>query len=139
MIHIHVKESEQKIDPKHPQSTDERYSKAVAVGRERLRTGELKFKSAGEERDYWKAVDSNPGNVAGLPAFFPPLRIRDFVPSVEVTEEDIIEAERQRLTEMQRITTILFCGTCTSNQPHVVSPWEGYCQKCGTQKNFRTK
>ncbi len=137
-MEVIIRQSEHKIDPKHPESSDPTYAGAVLKGRERLKNGELKFKSQAQERDYWKGVSSNPGNIPGMPNFFPPLTIKTSVRGVEVTDDDRHQVWLQKVKEMQRVTVDLGCTTCHSIQPHVISPWECFCQKCGTLKPYRT-
>lgn len=73
MITTHIKESSPKIDNKHPEGTDPDWKTAWDKGQEVIKKGRLKFKDKGDEEHYWKMVKSNPQNVPGLPAVYPPL------------------------------------------------------------------
>lgn len=73
MANFVIKESPPKIDPKRPES-DPSYEMAKrAAARE---APKLKFEDRGQEEAYRKAVASNPANIFGLPAFYPPLQIQ---------------------------------------------------------------
>lgn len=72
MANIIVPPDKIKIDPKRPESHPG-FQKALADGKKQAK--KLTFKDRGEEEWYNKAVRSNPNNVYGLPAFYPPLEI----------------------------------------------------------------
>ena len=73
---IIIKKDAGHFDPRHPESTDPTYKAAYEAGQKRIRQGQLKFENEAQERDYWKAIKSNPSNVPGLPEVFPPIQIR---------------------------------------------------------------
>jgi len=75
---VHVKTSKHKVDPTDPEHTDPRHAAAVRKGQRRIERGQFKFESKGEQTDYERRVKSNPGNVMGMPEFFPPLEIKSF-------------------------------------------------------------
>lgn len=74
MSNFIIKESPMKVDPKTPESHPD-YKKSVNAGRRAMAAGDLTFNDRGDEERYWKAVKSNPNNVPGLPAFYPPLKL----------------------------------------------------------------
>ncbi len=76
MHDIHIKKVTHKVDPSHPQSTDPTWEKAYLKGQAKLRAGKFKLENEADQRDYERAITSNPGNVPGMPAFFPPLEMR---------------------------------------------------------------
>lgn len=129
MAEIIVKQSREKTDPRHPESTDPTYAAAAKKGRERMK--KLKFESKGERRDYERTVKSNPGNVMGMPTFFPPLTLRSFVSMPEVSEED----RRQRALDRYRENLIrdmeLFCWAC--DRVTVFQHPSYRCKTCGNK------
>ena len=86
---LRPQEPTQKVDPKHPQSHPG-YKAAVKKAEEKLPT--LQFKSEGERKDYMRAVNSNPNNLPGLPAFYPPLSMGVFsgFVGVDVEKKDML-------------------------------------------------
>ncbi len=73
MITPIIKKSEQRVDPKDPK-TNPAYHKMLAKAE--IGKANLKFENEAEERDYRKNIESNPNNVYGMPAFYPPLKIK---------------------------------------------------------------
>ena len=81
-MEIIVKESKRKVDPKDPEHTDPTWEKAFRKGQRRIEQNKFPYESPGEESDYMRKVKSNPGNVPGMPEFFPPLEIRSDMASI---------------------------------------------------------
>ena len=81
-MEIIVKESKHKVDPKDPEHTDPTWEKAFRKGQRRIEQNKFPYESPGEESDYMRKVNSNPGNVPGMPEFFPPLEIRSDMASI---------------------------------------------------------
>jgi len=75
MSNFVIKESERKIDPSHPESTDPTWKKAYDKGQEIKRSGKMKFANKGEKDHYYKMLRSNPANIEGLPITHPPLTL----------------------------------------------------------------
>lgn len=71
---IAVKES--KPRPIRSVKDDPNYEERVRKGKLRMANGDLKFNNEADKRDYERRVASNPNNVPGLPAFFPPLTLK---------------------------------------------------------------
>lgn len=137
-MEIIVKKSARHIDPKHPESTDPNWSRAYAKGQESLARGTFKIGDPGEREAYRKALKSNPQNVPGIPAFFPPLRIP---PMVVPDASDIGEEERlrRRVIDALYADGELYCKICDSMQTFALSPVSSFCKKCGTTYNFLTR
>lgn len=136
-MEIIVKKSQQRVDPKHPESTDPSWHKAYEKGQDIIRKGQLKFRDRGEEERYWKAVSANPGNVPGLPPFAPPLRIKPQV--VEFFHET---SRLERIQWLQNSTyndANLFCVVCDETTLHSIGRKQSFCKKCGTQKTYRSQ
>ena len=68
-----------KIDPRHPESTDPDYKGDRAKALEYWPKMEKEFQDEGEKREYLKAVASNPNNMLGAPALYPPQQIKSFI------------------------------------------------------------
>jgi len=109
-MEVIVKKSKEKVDPRHPESTDPTHRAAAERAQKHL--GKLKFESEGQKRDYERSVKANPGNVMGAPAFFPPLSIRSFVTLPEVSEEDRARRALDRFKEHLIHETELYCSGC---------------------------
>jgi hypothetical protein len=73
MITPIIKKSEQRVDPKDP-NTNPAYHKMLEKAD--MAKSHLKFENEADERDYRKSIEANPNNVYGLPAFYPPLKIK---------------------------------------------------------------
>ena len=128
MSEIFVRPSRQKLDPRDPKS-DPGYERALKAGERRAPN--MKFESEGERRDYERAVKSNPHNIYGLGSYFPPLRIRSFVP----LRREISEAEREQIAldrfKENCIKTIpLFCTVCDRITDHQGTRSRLNCQTC---------
>jgi hypothetical protein len=89
-MEIIAKRSKIKIDPKHPESTDPTYAAAVEKGKKNF--PKMKFENETQKQDYLKAVKSNPGNVVGMPLFFPPLSTGTFTgfSGIDVEKKDML-------------------------------------------------
>ena len=87
---IIARQSKHKIDPKHPQSTDPTYAAAVAKGKENY--PKMKFENEAQRKEYLKAVDLNPGNVVGMPVFFPRLSTGTFTgfTGIDIEKKDML-------------------------------------------------
>lgn len=70
---------ERPADPTRPE-TYAGYHEAYAKAKQMNFGRDIEFNSEGERKDYERAVRSNPSNIPGLPAFFPPLETKVFVP-----------------------------------------------------------
>ena len=94
----------------HHPSEDTNYAERVAKGKLRIARGDLQFQNDAERRDYEKRVASNPNNVPGMPAFFPPLKIQQM---------PVVNAARR----------------CTGTIANKVqqSPKHGECELCGNE------
>jgi hypothetical protein len=51
---------------------------------------QMKFETEAERRDYERLVKSNPQNVMGMPAFFPPLKLRSVFSFDDSYTQDMI-------------------------------------------------
>ena len=105
-MEVIVPKSEQKIDPRHPESTDPTYARDKAIAEERYKT--MEFESETQRADYLRQVDSNPGNMRGLPILYPPLKIRSAMNDVR----HAVECK---------------CGGCCIQQDNFI------CPRCGQQ------
>jgi len=123
-----IKNSPRRIDPKHPESTDPSWRQAYEAGQRLLKSGKVKFESEAEERDYYRRIRSNPGNVPGLPEFFPPLKIGPFTVPKDVKE---LKQKRQLRWEPWRDIE-LYCRHCEKVTLHYIDNKGGYCHKCAT-------
>ena len=78
-MEISVKKSEIKVDPKDPKS-DPTYKYAEAKATQIMKRDGIKYGEVNEEKgfseSYWHRVKNNPNNIAGAPAFYPPIHIR---------------------------------------------------------------
>lgn len=135
-MEVIVKQSKPKVDPKHPQSTDPTWKYAAEKGAKRY--GKMEFENDAARRDYLRAVDSNPGNVVGMPAFFPPLKIRSVMPMLdrEYTVEERKKMWEYRKRQIQTRQINLLCESCRGVMPHIVAPDGSYCQQCGNAKKW---
>jgi len=133
-MNFHVKRSERRIDPKHPESHPD-FKKALHAGQKLA--AQKKFESEGEKRDYERQIRSNPNNVYGLPAFYPPEQIRMFIQDQSNDDpERIHKMTRERIRQMQLHPVQVLCKTCNEVTPHVLGPTDSYCQKCGEKKQM---
>ena len=90
MANFVIKETEHKVDPRHPESTDKTWKKAYNKGQQLLKEGKgVKFANAGEKEYYNKMLRSNPANIPGLPITHPPLTL----PSINGIGEGIETTE----------------------------------------------
>lgn len=139
-MHVIVKKSPHRVDPRSPQSTDPRYERDRKIGERRMREGKLTFANAHEEKEYWKAVESNPINVPGLPAFAPPLQIKSYVP-INFKDTTV----RELNVGLPR-TIELYCENCQRPKrsefpvsrvtPHQISKTGSFCKLCGKEKPY---
>jgi len=75
MSDFYFKTQEREIH--HPNDDPNRAS-MVKKGLERWKRGDMKFENPLEEREYLQSVASNPHNVLGYPAWYPPEKIVSF-------------------------------------------------------------
>lgn len=124
-----VKQSKEKVDPRHPESTDPTHRAAAEKAHRNL--GKMKFESEGQRRDYERSVKANPGNVMGAPAFFPPLAIKTVVVMPEVTEEQREAMMLERYRESRIRDEELFCRVCDRLTEFQLPACR--CKTCGTR------
>jgi len=148
-MEIIIKQSQHKVDPKHPESTDPTWKQAYLEGQRRIKQGRLEeqFGNNGEQKDwYMNRIKSNPQNVMGLPPFYPPIHIRSFIPLIE---DNVSEEQKllDKIESIQKVTCVLHCGSCKSPREshpvsrltlHRISPKDCFCTVCGKQKQYRT-
>ena len=135
-MEIITRKPTQRVDPKHPESTDPNFERDRRRGEANWGNMQKKFENDAEKRDYLRAVASNPGNVLGVPPFYPPLRI---APQYVGSFVEISTLEKLRWLEKEaQYEFPLFCGTCDALTTHVVAATYSYCRKCGYQKPYRS-
>lgn len=89
-MEVIVKPTKHKVNPRDPAHTDPTYPAAVEKGRKNF--SKMKFENEAQKKDYLKAVESNPGNVVGLPNFFPPLSTGTFngFAGIDIEKKDML-------------------------------------------------
>lgn len=139
-MHIIVKESERKIDPRHPESAPNyKHKRDVALNH----YPSMKFENEAQRRDYLAAVKANRNNLPGIPAFYPPEHIQSFIGTVEEFQDNRKVYERMRDEKIVRV--YLKCDNCVSVRghrteglsSHIVKVDDCYCQVCGKHKLYR--
>jgi hypothetical protein len=139
---IHVKKSTDRVDDPRRHPTYERDRK---IGERNLREGKMKFENDAQRRDYFKAVESNPLNVAGIPAFAPPLQIKSYI---DFTLPELSDEEKLKIRFDTIRTIFLYCSNCRSVREsssvarvseHNISKTDCFCKTCGKHKDFRIK
>jgi hypothetical protein len=118
---VHIKKEKER-EIRHP-SDDPTYKERVYKGQVRIANGDLKFHNEGDRQEYEKRVASNPNNVPGLPAFFPPLQIKQ-LPVVNAAKRctNIVT----ELTESGMGIEERECGGCCIKADNFICP---RCQK----------
>jgi hypothetical protein len=138
-MEIIVQKSKHKVDIHDPEHTDPSWRSAFEAGQRRIKEGKLKFADREEEESYWKAVNSNPGNVPGLSPFFPRLpRIQEMVvlsDNGDLTDEDKVRRFIERASRSKDVD--LFCTVCSKISSHAISRSDCFCHKCGTRRKER--
>jgi len=135
-MHIIVKDSPRRADPKRPESYPG-YEKAAALSQRRA--PQMEFESEGARKDYERAISSNPSNLPGLPPFFPPLQLRSVIGSPwgrEYTAEEQRKMVAARMKELSTGEVQIFCATCDRVTPHTIDMKGSFCMKCGNQKPY---
>lgn len=141
MTNFIMRESKQRVD--HPERHPD-YARVKAVGEKNMREGKLKFENEAQKRDYMRAVDSNPNNVPGIPAFYPPVQIKSYL------NFDFPSGEKSNFRFDKTVvnTLYLYCENCRGVRevsptarvtPHEISQDTCYCKVCGTEKKYRLK
>ncbi len=134
-MEVYIKKGVTRVDPRRPE-THPGYKDAVKYGRENL--PHMRFENGAERRDYMKAVAANPNNVAGIPAFYPPLHMAPMaVPQMALVPEDL--KARLAIWDSLNVDGELFCTTCDSLTAFAFTPNQTFCKKCGKQYTFRRR
>jgi hypothetical protein len=68
-----IKQPERRIDPKDPKTNP---AHIKMLEKADIAKQHLKFENDAEQRDYERDIKSNPNNVYGMPAFYPPEKIK---------------------------------------------------------------
>lgn len=132
---IRVAPDRLRVDPKRPKSHPN-YEFARQVGERNLDAHLATMENDAQRRDYIKKVRSNPNNVPGLPATYPPELIRIFNTFPDCPELPFGEKVRRMVRDVGIKYGMVFCHTCHSMTSHSISPEESFCQKCGNHKPF---
>jgi hypothetical protein len=133
MSNIIIKESKHKIT--HP-TDDPMWEKKKKIAERRIKEGKMTFASEAEERDYNRRVSASKFNIKGLPALYPPDKIKPLcigdIP--DMTDEDCkrMEEEEKRIASIKDID--LECSRCEKITSHSVSPVQVFCHDCGMQR-----
>ena len=135
-MHIIIKKSEPKVDPRKPE-THPGYEDAVRVSR--MRAPRMQFESEGARMDYERQLRANPNNLPGLPPFYPPLELRSVTGNVWGTEYDD-EQQRKlldwKMKEATRSEVVFLCEYCDTVTPHAIDMEGSFCKKCGHLKTI---
>jgi hypothetical protein len=135
-MEIFVKPSPRRVDPRKPESHPE-YEHIRKVGHGNVDAFRKQFESEAQWNDYKKQVNSNPNNVLGLPAFYPPDIPKLFLRMIEFNANPIeVFNEQVRLDGIREVE--IFCHICDKLTQHSISPHECFCKKCGDYKPYRT-
>ncbi len=144
-MHVIVKQSERRIDPKHPESTDPSHAWAERRAGEWAKKHPPEFVSEGARRDYERSIKANPRNFYGAPAFFPELEgPRKGYEAIHMSydpEKEFLE----HIKQVQVENVELLCVDCIDVRgkrfsgltEHSISPDDCFCTRCGTHKPYR--
>jgi len=117
---VHIKKEKER-EIRHP-SDDPNYAERVEKGKVRIANGDMKFANEGDRMDYEKRVASNPMNTYGLPAFFPPLTLKQ-MPVTYPARKCMVVTKWDYSHLAPRIETV--CGGCCTRAGNFI------CPRCG--------
>jgi len=139
-VEVFLKSEERKVDPRKP-DTHPGYLSALMAAR--VHKQEMHFENDAEQRDYDRAIKSNPNNIPGLPPFYPPEKI-PAISGIDIRPQRKFFAWgkwreipiRERFTEddlrvLSGHDINLFCSMCGKVTSHAINKKGSFCHKCG--------